>query len=66
MTTAAAGWMRGILGGVQGGVAGSWCRGGFGLTGGAVGFCLAHAVLHVPSFYERDVARLVLGEILCT
>jgi hypothetical protein len=55
-----------MLGGVRGGVAGGRHHGGFGLTRGAVGSCLACIVLHVLSFHERDIARPVLGEILCT
>jgi hypothetical protein len=66
MTTAAAGRVRGVLGGVRGGIAGGWHRGGFGLSGGAVGFCFARSVLHIPFFHEHDVARLVFREILCT
>jgi hypothetical protein len=66
MATAAAGWVRGILGGVRGGVADGRHCGGFGLSGGVVGFSFARVILHVPSFHERDIARPVLGEILCT
>jgi hypothetical protein len=66
MTAATAGRVRGILGGVRGGIAGGWHRGGFGLSGGATGFCFACSVLHVPFFHERDLARPILREILCT
>jgi hypothetical protein len=66
MTGATAGRVRGILGRVRGGVAGSWCHGRFGLSRGAMGFCFAHSVLHVLFFHEHDAARPVFREILCT
>jgi hypothetical protein len=56
MTAASAGWVRGILGGVRGGVAGSRRHGGFGLTSSyrlqckaarfAVSFQLRSAIKH--------------------
>jgi hypothetical protein len=66
MTAAAAGRVRGMLGRVRGGVVGGWHCGGFSLAGGAVGFCFACVVLHVPFFHKCDIARPVLGEILYT
>jgi hypothetical protein len=66
MATAAAGWVRGVLGGVRGGVADGRHWGRFGLSRGAVGFSFAYMILHVPFFHEHDVAGPVLGEILYT
>jgi hypothetical protein len=66
IATATAGWVSSILGRVQGGVVDGRHHGGFGLSGGAVGFSFAHMILHVLSFYEHTVARPGLGEILYT
>jgi hypothetical protein len=66
MATATAGWVTGIVGGVQGGIADGWHHGGFGLSRGAVRFGFAYMILHIPSFHKYDIVRLVLGEILHT
>jgi hypothetical protein len=66
MATATASWVRGILGMVQGGVVGSWHCGGFGLSRGVVGFGFAYTILHILYFYEYNIVRPVLREILYT
>jgi hypothetical protein len=66
IATATAGWVRGVLGRVWGGIADVWHCGGFGLSRGVVGFGFAYTILHIPSFHECDIVRLVLGEILYT